>query len=412
MNLPNRVARRFVHKTAAPETLDLAWVDGLRKDFLTLFKNVDRVKTYQDLDTFRTAVNQYRRNFDYLFFERFLNRDVKNSGASWAGWVNDKLRGPAWTFSTNLRVPGGYPDQYASEATCLARFQQEAPKSKVRVQTAARAFWSAMKDVIEWFKTAENPQEGPSVNMPERYQTTLEGFRVTLNSYEEGYKSEEALEKFKVGLKRYRARAAKVAPILLKRQCPLVVEFETKIDGGGEYSNGIIIFYAGSVVGQSPEWVTHVMAHEMGHHLFRTHLSGDAQNFWHQTIKGDLGDIDLKQLLDRWPGDAWAFNFTEQMTDDPLLALQVDAFSHDRENANIQSKEDFQKLYDKGERSLRVPKTPITGYANKNPEEAFCETLGLLISRGPGALPERVRWWFSTIMGGEIKIARRVTGVQ
>lgn len=404
----------YDRRTAVEKTLDLAWVEGLRRDFLTLFKNVDRVRSYRDLDEFRQAVNMFRQNFDHIVFDRFLNKDVQNAKwrkETWASWVEQKLRSPAWAFSSDMSVPAGYPENaWWTEERCLARFQQEAPKWKARVQRHARAFWTAMKDVIEWFQGRDTPSGGPKTTVPEQYQTTLEGFRVVLIGYDEGYEPEQTLAKFKEGLKLYRERASKVAPVLIKHQVPILVEFEASVDKGGEYlTKGVIKFYASSVSAKSHKWVTHVMAHEMGHHLWRTYLGGDAQTFWAQTIKGDLGDIDLKELLDKWPGDAWAFDFPNKMPDDPLMALQVDAFTHaSREHANIQQKSDYQALYDKGERTLRVPKTPITGYANKNPEEAFCEAMGLLVAYGPGALHERVRWWLRTILEGEVRVSKRL----
>lgn len=408
----DRVLRRFLAET---KTLDLAWVEGLRKDFLVLLKNVDRVHTYRDLARFREAIIVFRHNFDELFFDRFLNHDVKNAvdqGADWAKWVNGKLRAPAWSFLSDMSSPGSYPDQYMTEGMCLARWQQEAPRWKSRVQRRARDFWAAMKEVIEWYeKYRETPSPGPTVEVPERYQTTLEGFRVTLHGYDIGYESEQTLAKFKEGLRHYRDRASRVAPILLKQQLPLIVEFEAQCDKGGQYNHdGTITFSASSVAGH-PEgwkWVTHVMAHEMGHHLFRAYLSGAQEDFWRQTIRGDFGKLDIAELLAKWPGDAWAFDFPRKMTDDPILALQVAALTQNREYRDTQSREDFQKLYDSGVRTLDVPKTPITGYANKNAEEAFCETLGLLVAYGPQALHERVRWWLGTVMGNDVRVASRV----
>jgi hypothetical protein len=395
-------------RRATTKTLDLKWVEGLRKDFLTLLKNVDRVQTYRDLDVFRTAVKTYRNNFDYLFFDRFLNKDVKE--AIWPQQVNAELRGPAWAFMTELSVPGGYPDDYWKEETILHRFKTEAPKWKARLQRKARDFWTSMKKVIEWYAGRDEPSSGPTVNIPERHQTTLEGFKVILHGYaseaEGGYHNEEILEKLKEGLKLYRERASRVAPILLKMQLPVIVDFETTLDKGGVYNhNGTITFYGSSVLSQSYKWVTHVMAHEMGHHLFRAYLSTEAQKFWMDTIRGDYGDIDLKELLDKWPGNAWAYDMPRAMKDDPVLALQVSTYSGHRKNESTQSKEDFQALYDKGVRTLNVPKTPITGYAGKNSEEAFCEAIGLLVAYGPRAVHERVRWWLDTAMPGQVRVA-------
>ena len=42
---------------------------------------------------------------------------------------------------------------------------------------------------------------------------------------------------------------------------------------------------------------------------------------------------------------------------------------------------DFQAALDSGRRIL-LPQHPITAYAHKNPEEAFCEVAGLWVARG------------------------------
>ena len=397
-----RVLRRFLAET---HTLDLAWVEGLRRDFLALLKNVDRVHTYRDLTVFREALRTFRAHFDDLVFENFINKEVSGLSSEdkfIAHWVKEELRSPAWSLSSSLTdVPGGYPDDYMNEEGCMVRYQQGAARWKARVQRDAQKFWAAMKKIISQLG------RGIQVETPERYQTTLEGFQVVLIGYDEGYNKEERLEKLKAGLRLYRHRAAQVAPLLLTKQIPVLVEFKTALDQGGLWKpDGTITFYASSLGGKDYKWVTHVMAHEMGHQIFRTYLSQAQTDFWEQTIRGDFGYLDLGELLAKWPGDAWAFNFSETMKDDPILALQVESLIQVQEYADTQKKKDFQALYDSGQRKIRVPKTPITGYANKNPEEAFCETLGLLVAYGPQALHERVRRWFQTVMGNDVRVAR------
>jgi hypothetical protein len=302
-------------------------------------------------------------------------------------------------------VPIGHADQYHSEESRFQSFEQEYPAWKTRIQRKAQAFWKGMKEVIEYFERVY--QKPLTVRVPAVDKVVLEGFQLTLRGYEEeGGWHREALEMLKAGLSAYRRRAATVAPILLRKQLPVECEFKATLDKGGEYHNGYISMYMSSVTSQGPKWVTHIMAHEMGHHLFRTVLSKDTQDFWTQTIQGDFGDLDVRELLDKWPGDAWAFDMIKKIGDsDPIFALQVDAISHDRAYGSPQTKEDFQKLYDSGVRTLRAPEHPVTGYGNKNPEEAFCEAIGLLVAYGPQTVHERVRWWLQTALPGQVKVA-------
>ena len=399
----------YDRRTAATKTLDLAWVEGLRKDFLTLLKNLPRVKDYKTAHQLRDAVKIYRENFNELFFEHFLNHDLKYGegvSESDARYIDQKIRGYAWSFAVELSVPIGFADEYYSEEARFRSFEKEFPAWKARVQRKAQVFWKEMKEVIEYFEQVH--KKPLTVKVPTVEKTVLEGFQLIMRGFEEGDEHHEAaLGMLKAGLSAYRQRAAAVAPILLKKQLPVECEFKATLDKGGEYHHaGYISLYMSSVTSKGPKWVTHVMAHEMGHHLFRTVLSKETQTFWHQTIKGDFGDLDLKELLDKWPGDAWAFNMIEKIGDsDPILALQVDAVSHDNAYGDLQTKEDFQKLYDSGTRTVRVPKHPVTGYGNKNPEEAFCEAIGLLVAYGPRAVHERVRWWLDIALPGQIRVA-------
>ncbi len=45
-----------------------------------------------------------------------------------------------------------------------------------------------------------------------------------------------------------------------------------------------------------------------------------------------------------------------------------------------------------------VPKNPISAYASKNEEEAFCEAVGKLVSFGHNTLPEPVLVWLKTVL--------------
>lgn len=404
------MAYSYDRRLAAVQHLDLAWVEKMRKDFLTLAKNLPRVKDYKTGLQLKEAFRVYRHNFNDLFFDNFLNRDFKyNIGLTEgdAKWFDKNLRTSGWSFSAELVVPIYQADEHNSPDTRFAAFEMELPKWKSRLQRRAQAFWKDIKEFIEYYE--RNQKKPIEVKMPTVENTTIEGIKLTMRGFENDDEHHvEELEKLREGLRLYRSRAARVAPILLQKQLPIICEFETKLDKGGEYDRGTqtITFYMSSLGGKGPAWAAHALAHEMGHHLFNTYLSEDAKTFWHQTIRGDFGDVDLQEVISKWPGDSWAFQFPEVMgKTDPILALQVDAITHDHAYEKLQTKEDFQKLLDSGQRTIRAPQHPVTGYGNKNPEEAFCETIGLLIAYGPQAVHERVRWWLDTVLPGKFRTA-------
>src|SRR5271170_7992806 len=114
--------------TAAIKRLDLAWIEGLRKDFLTLLKNLPRVHDYKTAMTLWDAFNTYRNHFEELFFEHFLNHDLKynhaNISEADAKWFDKNLRPVGWSFSTELRLPIFHADNYYSEEARFADFQR------------------------------------------------------------------------------------------------------------------------------------------------------------------------------------------------------------------------------------------------------------------------------------------------
>lgn len=406
----SRLARRYL---ASIVRLDLPWVEKMRKDFLTLMKNVDRVTNYRDFDVFRTGMKVYSKRFKELFFDDFLNKetdaakgqsysDPMGASSHWIHYANNKLRSPAWTFYIDTSsIPGGYPDQYNSEERIVARFQLEGKKWRDRTMRNARTFWTALKEFLEVMGTSR-PDQPIEVSQPEAYNTTLEGFKVIVRGFKNTDFHNEALEKFKEGIRVYRKRAAQVLPVLISKQLPVILEFKPELEKGGTYNhNGTITLYASSLMSADPLTAAKILAHEMGHHLWHSVLPGDAKTLWESTVKGDYGPIDLEDLLSKWPDGAWAFDMpTYLKSTDPILGLQVAAYA--QSYPNLQTKEEYEGLREKGQKELIVPMTPITGYANKNPEEAFCEAVGMLVAYGPRTLHDRVKLWLEVVTGSDI----------
>jgi len=401
-------------KTAGVVKLDLAWVEKMRKDFLTLLKNIPHIKTFKEAHRVREGLRVYREQFDKLFHERFLRHtlkyDYEDYGISedYAKYYTKQLGTPSWDFYIALaEMPIGFVDDYWDEDRLMARFTQEAPKWETRLKRKAQKFWKVLRDVLQDFKNREREIQVKTLDVE---QVTLEGFRVQVRGFDPSDDIDvESLEVFKKGLRIYRRNAAARYPRLLKDQVPIVYDCEVNLDKGGTYSHsGLITFYASAVIKEPPARAAHILAHEMGHHEWRL-LDGKAREFWETAIAGDYGDIDLAEVVAKWPRGAWAFDFTRYMADtDPVLALQMEGLVHSQNHEELNTKEDFQALLSSGQRTLRVPKTPITGYANKNPQEAFCEAVGLLVAYGPRALHERVRGWLGIILGNEVKVAARV----
>ncbi|MEI6567963.1 MAG: hypothetical protein WCR20_14895 [Verrucomicrobiota bacterium] len=360
-------------------------------------QNVTRVTNYSDVKKFNDALRNYRVKFEDVFFERFLNRDlIYTSGLDKhkIEWIDTDLRAPAWSFSSELRAPMHDVDPpYWSEEQCFEWFKKRAKSWEAAARRRALIFWKLIRSTLE--------QYGPfTTDVPTVDSEELEGFRVILKGFEPKYSDKLSL--IRAGLRLYRERAQKHLPLALQVQLPINVDFEPTLDKGGEYLGREINLYASSC--GKPSVVVHFLAHEMGHHIWNL-LSEDSQTFWRTAIRGDLGELDLQEVLNNWPENTWAYDFSHH-TDDPILGLQMEAITHSvYYSKDLQTKQDFQALLDKGEKKLTVPKTPISGYANKNPEEAFCEAIGLKLGYGDRALHEKIHGWLNTILPSSAKTA-------
>lgn len=406
----------LILRVAGNTTLDLTWVEKLRKDLLTLLKNLPRIQTYREGDQVRKGFVIFKTRFYETLFERFLNKHLKYGyedygiSESDARYIEKRLRKSGWDLYIDMALPLDFPDNhYMTEDLALARFKLEYPKWEARIKRKAQTFWKDMRETIEWIER----QKGKfSVPTPDVEIVAIEGFRVEVSGYSED--RADIMELFKAGLRLYKSQAKSRFPLLLKKQLPLLLNLEPTVDKGGEYHSkggGEIEFYGSGIIGKTPGRVAHILAHEMGHHLFRTYLGGHGREFWETAIAGNYGEIDVAEIIREWPGDAWVFELHEKLADsNPILALQVQAFTYDRRHTNVdgydlQKKEEWEALLASGTRTVNVPKIPITGYANKNPEEALCEAIGLLVGYGPAAVHEVIRDWLNIVFHGQVKMA-------
>jgi hypothetical protein len=136
--------------------------------------------------------------------------------------------------------------------------------------------------------------------------------------------------------------------------------------------------------------IKNVLAHEIGHHIFRTKLSDKAIKFWYDFVNGMtiiktarevLGESDnyalaIKEIFKQYesaPEDrSLVLNLHEKATF--LLKFQKD-LNFSFKNSPIEIHNFIKENLDT---PITIHKKPTTVYANENPEEAFCDFLYLL----------------------------------
>lgn len=396
------VASRY----AKTETLNKAWVDKMRADFLVLLKNLPRIQDYDTADRVRKAIRIYAENFKKLIFEGLLYKAKERRIPA----SLEMAHKAAWDFYIELRLPLNLADDHNTESMQFEKFLHEKDAWEKKIKDKAQKCWKALRTAVESQET-NSPEESLSVEFPDEQRVSLEGFKVLLVGYDpdEDWQA-TVLEKFKASLKTFRARASRVCPWMLKHEIPIRADFvNCELDKGGHYGQGIMTFCMLTLTGETVNHGVSVLAHEMGHHLYKQ-ISGAAQEFWETAIRQDYGPLDLKDLLRAWPESiTWYDEFVTYMAlKDPVLALQVDVLGMGASkgpNSGMSKREDFQAVLDSGETTLRVPKHPITAYAGKNAEEAFCDVLRNLVTYGSSTVLDEVKHWLNLAIPGVVKVS-------
>ena len=248
----------------------------------------------------------------------------------------------------------------------------------------------------------------PMTPTTEEQRVNMDGFRVVLVGLEPEFQKE--LDLFREALKEYKKKASQRLPVLLKKQLPLVLRFDREPSIGGTLGN-----YGENYIEILPRnayrlnMMLEALAHEMGHHLYHT-LSSQDTTFWRGALKGDIESVDLRKLLKEWPAGSSLYGWMERERDkDPILALQLEALmTPTNPKVPFKLREKWKTMDDRegvevylaegGDPFIEMPRTPISGYATTNPEEAFSEVVARLVVYGERAVHPKVLSWFRMIV--------------
>lgn len=445
----------MTHKISRLEPISERAIEKLRKDALLLNRNVKRVKTVEQARELREGSKEWARYLRKLFNQisaqlKAMRRDP-SSGAD-PGWIEHYLdnQDPLWEFQYELRSPPEIPskperlrDDYVSDGSFYERdmvreeerrwkkhwtsYLDDLRKWGNRVRRKARKAWKWLQDFSDWTqRTTPHGGGGEAViwNTLEKEVVEIEGFRVLVQGYDPSRKfHREGMAQAKAGLDVYRDRAKKVLPWLIRNQLPMRFNFEgddQPYETAAYYAGDEIVvtptaLHAGSGTG-APRAFAKVMAHEMGHHLWQQYLGQTGQEFWTNAVNGDFGPLDVGDVLSKLKDGETVRELGKRIKDeDPVLYLKLRTLMHQPqyEELGLFDLERIEKAVSRGylNPTLQVPSNPITGYAGKNPEEAFCETVGLLVVYGPRATLPKARFWIKQVLPRIKTSAQKVAAI-
>ncbi len=405
-----------VTKNAAVLQIDQDFVQRWRLGLLRFLRSADVVVNYDTALEFKEVAKQYNHELEDTILERF----VKNVLPYELGLPNDivkywtkRLRKSAWDLHIDLlSVPLERADDYYTKEARYHRFVSELDAWVARVQRHARALWKDLKEFVDQYPQYNATATQPYVETLDQQNLSIEGFDVRIVGAGQGFHKKDTahfLDVARQALKRYRATAKDKFPWLLRHTLPFVLHFDVTLDKGGEYDPHYITLYMSNLTSSREDMdpvsrLTHTIAHEMGHFVYKQYLGRSAREFWEQAVRQDYGpNLDLQYVLDKWPERYDRL----LMVDDVFLAkgdvdtyLQLNSlYYHPHYRYQIQNatKQDVINMMTE-DRYLSVPKHPISGYASKSYEEAFCEAFGVWLAWGDRAVYPIVRSWLSVVL--------------
>lgn len=401
------------------EILSTGFIQKLRKDFLTLLKNLKRVKNYSQALELQVAVNKWRTMYEkYLADlrqdlegqERIFRHKGQDGSADWAKHLASKGMKKLWELNHALSDSLVWRmDAYHTKDQRFYQYEKDVKKWEGRARRASREAWKALDEIEKWSKRGGLfGGEEITLTRYEKKNVAMEGFKVQLYGFDGSPGMADEMGSMQRGLAFYRKRAARVFPWLLKHALPIQVRFADAPGGAGiwtaaSYANDHIEMHPMGLTEKGVKRFAHVFAHEMGHHIWRTYLSTDMQDAWRKFIRGDYDRIDLDDLK-RKIGSGTVVGYAEKIErSDPVLSVQLMTLFDDprMKDYDLWDAESIDRYIDKtGDTELMITAKPVTGYGAKNPEEAFCEAIGLLVGYGPRAVLPEVRHFVQALVPG------------
>ena len=449
--LAQRVAARHLEKLGGQEKIHKEEIDQLHKDLLTYVSNVKKKRiTHENMVPFLESLVEFRAK--YLNLGLSIDKSVEkvfdklNQEETTINNVNDmrtlqklyKGRAIIDEFAqkimetpplnkyqavseqefvdlllakglTESQIQGyikqqGIPTQESLDKMALNQWYEGVGKTWAgSIERLSRKVKKFLEGLVVFFDYLDESLITPK-NIEEI--TRLEGISVIMTDFGDNPDTMQYLDSFKAALKIFKNNAKKRYPKMLKVMQPLRAYWGTHIPKnlgravGGFYNpKDSIVNITPIGLKQGAREIAQIVAHEMGHHIWRNVLKAEQKNFWESAILEDhTGKLDIQELIDTMESKNIENLRSDKWKDiDTTLYIQLGTLMFSMARAPF-DKEDLEAYLQVGETYLQVPKTPITEYAGMNAEEAFCEALGMFIAYGTTVMMPLVVKWLGTIL--------------
>jgi hypothetical protein len=401
-----------LYRLAEIKLVDSEFVQQWRLDLLRLLRSLKHVKDYDTAVEFQDVLVRYRKAFEETIIKRFIETQVRyelgldeHTADRWYG----RLRKAAYDLYYDLTMPFSR-DPNVNKDTLYHRFVGEGDRWVKRIQRKARDLWKEMKLFLDQFPHLLNLKSNdtkPYVETLNVDNYSIDGFDVQLIGYNQGGLAENhprLLAQAKRGFKKFAQKAKSKFPFVYRHRLPAELYFNATLNKGGVYEKDHIEIYMSALYGSDSMSFEQIYAHEMGHFVYRNYLGEAQTNFWHKAVKADYGKhLDWYKVLELWPEDKeYLFTVDDHLLDlgRYVLYLQLTSllYSNDRSRWYMNATREKVEQQAEEDRYEIVPANPISAYANKNPEEAFCEAFSRWLIYGDRAVLPIVRNWLSVIL--------------
>ena len=416
--------------THLPLTVETA--NGLHQQFLGLIRVTLAAKNYAEAMEAIRRLLAYKEAYTNLFlssndyqeksqFEKMLLPMVRQywhylghtEQIEKVEYFRSWFRKEAGDFYDDM-VPYMRIPEYYTEQQCFDEFARDRGKWARRAREKSKRAAKAIAWLAEHMPRHFDDENPPSFRLPVYKPTTVDmhGFRVAVMDYDPAKESGDSspahqdrqIRMFREALRIFRERGQQYFPWIVKNAIPIRLYMGLANTCGAKYEGrGPGQSYVDCWIGITPEpiWAARTVAHEFGHHYWRSVLSESARKSWREMVYNPSVEVKPSDVLASVPSSERRFiQYIKER--DPVGYLRLSGAYYDpgyRKDITLRS--DLEDM--PADEPLHLRRFPITGYAAKNPEEAFCEAVSLLVGNGPSFVSDHVLRWLRTVTGGDAR---------